>query len=61
MLIYLLVFRETLITVESVESIIGVLMCGISGSLLFAIVTRLTSRNGRSSWKEDRTSVPSPP
>jgi voltage-gated potassium channel len=48
-------------TLGPLESIIGVLMCGISGSLLFAIVTRLTSRNGRSSRKEDRTTVPSPP
>src|ERR1700726_816756 len=31
------------------ESIIGVLMCGISGSLLFAAVTRLVSREVRSS------------
>jgi voltage-gated potassium channel len=31
------------------ESIIGVLMCGISVSLLFATVTRLVSRDSRSS------------
>jgi voltage-gated potassium channel len=31
------------------ESIIGVLMCGISVSLLFATVTRLVSREARSS------------
>jgi voltage-gated potassium channel len=31
------------------ESIIGVLMCGISGSVLFAAVTRLVSREVRSS------------
>jgi voltage-gated potassium channel len=31
------------------ESIIGVLMCGVSVSLLFATVTRLVSREGRSS------------
>jgi len=30
------------------ESIIGVLMCGVSVSLLFATVTRLISREGRS-------------
>jgi voltage-gated potassium channel len=42
-------------TLGPLESVIGVLMCGISVSLLFAIVTRLTSRNARSSWKEDRT------
>jgi voltage-gated potassium channel len=42
-------------TLGPLESIIGVLMCGISVSLLFAIVTRLTSRNARSSRKEDRT------
>jgi hypothetical protein len=29
------------------ESIIGVLMCGISVSVLFATVTRLVSREGR--------------
>lgn len=32
-----------------VESVIGVLMCGISASLLFATVTRLVSRDARSS------------
>jgi voltage-gated potassium channel len=31
------------------ESIIGVLMCGVSVSLLFATVTRLVSRDSRSS------------
>jgi hypothetical protein len=35
-----------------------VLMCGISVSLLFAIVTGLTSRNARLSWQEDRTTSP---
>jgi Ion channel len=34
-------------TLGPLESVIGVLMCGISVSLLFAIVTRLTSRNAR--------------
>src|ERR1700757_4212030 len=34
------------------ESVIGVLMCGISVSLLFAIVTRLTNRDARLSRKE---------
>ena len=29
------------------ESIIGVLMCGISVSVLFAAITRLVNRNGR--------------
>jgi HAE1 family hydrophobic/amphiphilic exporter-1 len=42
-------------TLGPLESIIGVLMCGISVSLLFAIVTRLTSRNARLSRKEHRT------
>ena len=42
-------------TLGPLESIIGVLMCGISVSLLFAIVTRLTSSNARLSRKEDRT------
>jgi len=42
-------------TLGPLESIIGVLMCGISVSLLFAIVTRLSSRNARLSRKEDRT------
>jgi voltage-gated potassium channel len=46
------------------ESVIGVLMCGISVSVLFAIVTRLINREDRSSPKEheasvtDRSSVP---
>src|SRR5580692_9273532 len=42
-------------TLGPLESIIGVLMCGISVSFLFAIVTRLTSRDTRPSRKEDRT------
>jgi hypothetical protein len=42
-------------TLGPMESIIGVLMCGISVSLLFAIVTQLTSRNARLSRKEGRT------
>jgi hypothetical protein len=46
-------------TLGPLESIIGVLMCGISVSLLFAIVTRLTSHNAGSSRKEDRTNVSS--
>jgi voltage-gated potassium channel len=40
-----------------VESVIGVLMCGISVSLLFAIVTRLMNREERSSPKEQGASV----
>ena len=40
-------------TLGPLESIIGVLMCGISVSLLFAIVTRLTSHNARFSRKEE--------
>jgi voltage-gated potassium channel len=39
-------------TLGPLESIIGVLMCGISVSLLFAIVSRLTSRDARLSRKE---------
>ena len=38
-------------TLGPLESVIGVLMCGISVSLLFAIVTRLSSRNARPSQK----------
>ena len=34
------------------ESVIGMLMCGISVSLLFAIVTRLINREERSSSQE---------
>jgi hypothetical protein len=32
-------------TLGPVESIIGVLMCGLSASFLFAIVTRLVTRD----------------
>ena len=39
------------------ESVMGVLMCGISVSLLFAIVTRLTNREERSSPKEQGANV----
>ena len=35
-------------TLAPLESVIGVLMCGISVSLLFAIVTRLIDREARS-------------
>ena len=41
-------------TSRPLESVIGVLMCGISVSLLFAIVTRLSSRNSRPSRTDDR-------
>jgi voltage-gated potassium channel len=36
-------------TLAPLESVTGVLMCGISASLLFAIVTRLINREERSS------------
>jgi len=39
-------------TLGPLESVIGVLMCGISVSLLFAIVTRLINREERSSPKQ---------
>jgi voltage-gated potassium channel len=39
-------------TLGPLESVIGVLMCGISASLLFAIVTRLINREERFSPKE---------
>ncbi len=35
------------IGLHAVESIIGVLMCGLSASFLFAIVTRLVEREAR--------------
>src|SRR6201993_94598 len=40
-------------TLGPLESVIGVLMCGISVSLLFAIVTRLSSRNAQTSRRND--------
>ena len=39
------------------ESVIGTLMCGISVSLLFAIVTRLINREERSSSQKEGTRV----
>jgi voltage-gated potassium channel len=50
-------------TLGPLESVIGVLMCGISVSLLFAIITRLINREVRSSPKQGasinhRTLVP---
>ena len=39
-------------TLAPLESVMGVLMCGLSVSLLFAIVTRLINREERSSPKE---------
>jgi len=44
-------------TLGPLESVIGVLMCGISVSLLFAIVTRLINREERSSLKEQGPDV----
>ena len=44
-------------TLAPLESVIGVLMCGISVSLLFAIVTRLINREGQSSPKVQGTGV----
>jgi voltage-gated potassium channel len=47
-------------TLAPLESVIGVLMCGISVSLIFAIITRLTNRNARSS-PNDCDAATSPP
>jgi voltage-gated potassium channel len=44
-------------TLGPLESVIGVLMCGISMSLLFAIVTRLINREERSSPNEQGADV----
>ena len=44
-------------TLGPLESVIGVLMCGISVSVLFAIVTRLINREERSSPEEHEASV----
>jgi Ion channel len=44
-------------TLAPLESIIGVLMCGISVSLLFAIVTRLINREEQFSPKEQGAGV----
>jgi hypothetical protein len=41
------VLPQTWRTLGPVESIIGVLMCGLSASFLFAIVTRLVDREAR--------------
>jgi voltage-gated potassium channel len=38
--------------VDPVESLTGVLMCGVSASLLFAIVTRLVVRGERGSRRK---------
>ena len=48
------VLPQTWRTLGPVESIIGVLMCGLSASFLFAIVTRLVEREARAS----NTSIP---
>jgi len=44
-------------TLGPLESVIGVLMCGISASLLFAMVTRLINREEQSSRKEQPAGV----
>src|SRR5271170_1781945 len=38
-------------TVGPVESVIGVLMCGLSASFLFAVVTRLVEHESRAEWR----------
>ena len=45
-------------TLAPLESVIAVLMCGISASLLFAIVTRLINREERPSAKTSGLTVP---
>jgi voltage-gated potassium channel len=45
-------------TLGPLESVIGVLMCGISASLLFAIVTRLINREEQSSPREQELTLP---
>ena len=45
-------------TLGPLESVIGVLMCGISASLLFAIVTRLINREEQSSPGEQELTLP---
>jgi voltage-gated potassium channel len=47
-------------TLGPLESVIGVLMCGISASLLFAIVTRIINREERSLPKEYGADVTNP-
>jgi hypothetical protein len=44
-------------TLGPLESVIGVLMCGVSVSLLFAILTRLINREERSSPKEQGADI----
>ena len=45
-------------TLGPLESVIGVLMCGISVSVLFAIVTRLINREEQSSLREQELTLP---
>ena len=42
------------------EGITGVLMCGMSVSVLFALVTRLLDRDRQSSQKKEHVDTPSP-
>ena len=44
-------------TLGPLESVIGVLMCGISASLLFAMVTRLINREERFSLEQGTTAA----
>jgi hypothetical protein len=44
-------------TLGPLESVLGVLMCGLSVSLLFAIITRLFNREERFSPKEQRAAA----
>src|SRR5258705_2752187 len=49
------VLPQTWRTLGPVESIIGVLMCGLSASFLFAIVTRLVEREARAQTPPSET------
>jgi voltage-gated potassium channel len=48
-----LVLPRTWRTVGSVESVAGVLMCGVSASFLFAVVTRLVQRDSHAELEEE--------
>ncbi len=48
-------------TLGPVEAVTGVLMCGLSVSLLFAIVTRLVNRVVQSSPNQAESRIDSPP
>jgi voltage-gated potassium channel len=49
-----LILQQTWRQLGPIESLTGVLMCALSASFLFAVVTRLVERGGQSDVTKER-------